>query len=251
MGGAELKYTDRDVRDNPGQMFALVEEYLNNYTGEFDFLVDCKMRVAQNVSLTTGMVRGVLNCMRSDPRIRLQMPAPRAYDEEEEAEVVPIGRKRKKQCSITEPHPPHDETDETWYCRGVYEINRSRYDLPATIKAGYVVARTGALVHQATGVGSVLWLPNAHEFGFVSHMKIHGSGVYSSSDISAQTWCKAWIRNPVLLDATQAAAVVCDRRWLDEYLTEKLGFVPPPSQRKILSVCSRCEVERASSSRQG
>jgi hypothetical protein len=71
---ADRKYTDRDVRENP-DFYVTVIDYLEHYEGEFDFLVDCKMRVAMDRELTVGMVRGILNCMRHDPRVT-NLPEP-------------------------------------------------------------------------------------------------------------------------------------------------------------------------------
>jgi hypothetical protein len=76
-GSASHKYTDRDVRENELEMRHFVESYLERYHGEFEFLIDCKMRVAEGYTLSTGMVRGVLNCMRNDPRVK-GLPAPAA-----------------------------------------------------------------------------------------------------------------------------------------------------------------------------
>lgn len=240
---AQLKYTDRDVRDNPGQMFALVEEYLSNYTGEFDFLVDCKMRVAQGVSLTTGMVRGVLNCMRSDPRIRLQMPAPKVVEDDDEADVVPIRAARTARCEITEPHEPHGGDALTYRCFGIYEINRHPYSLPATVKRPYLIARTGQLVHTPASA-SVHWVPESHAYGFVESYFRHGSGAYGSGDLFVKTHCKTTIHNPFLLTDMQAVVLLKTRKQFDKYLTELDGKRPPPSQRKPFAWCGRCEIMR-------
>jgi hypothetical protein len=87
-GSASHKYTDRDVRENELEMRHFVESYLERYHGEFEFLIDCKMRVAEGYTLSTGMVRGVLNCMRNDPRVK-GLPAP-LPPLEDDADVIEL-----------------------------------------------------------------------------------------------------------------------------------------------------------------
>lgn len=76
MTAPDLRYTDRDVRENP-LLVPLVEQYLTQYEGEFAFLRDAKIRSAAGLPLGVGMVRGVLNCMRNDTRILFELPTPR------------------------------------------------------------------------------------------------------------------------------------------------------------------------------
>lgn len=76
MTAPDLKYTDRDVRENP-LLITLVEQYLTQYEGEFAFLRDAKIRSLAGIGLNVAMVRGVLNCMRNDTRIMFDLPTPR------------------------------------------------------------------------------------------------------------------------------------------------------------------------------
>lgn len=76
MTAPDLRYTDRDVRENP-LLVPLVEQYLTQYEGEFAFLRDAKIRTAAGIGLNVAMVRGVLNCMRNDTRILFELPTPR------------------------------------------------------------------------------------------------------------------------------------------------------------------------------
>ena len=58
------KFTDRDVRENI-HLGKVAVRFLENYGGDFDFLVAAK-RASRKDELTIQMVRGTLNCMRSD-----------------------------------------------------------------------------------------------------------------------------------------------------------------------------------------
>ena len=53
----DIKYTDRDVREN-SDLVGAAYAYVENYQGEFQYLIDCKMRVASGETLTTGLVGG-------------------------------------------------------------------------------------------------------------------------------------------------------------------------------------------------
>jgi hypothetical protein len=60
------KFTDTDVRTYPG-LVGEAYAFLHQYQGEFDFLRDAKQELAERGGLPTGVVRGVLNCMRTQP----------------------------------------------------------------------------------------------------------------------------------------------------------------------------------------
>lgn len=80
MSAPELRYTDRDVRED-ASLLPLAEDYLRGYTGDFAFLVDLRQAlVSHGRPLTVANVRGVLNCMRNDPRVCLALPSPRALE---------------------------------------------------------------------------------------------------------------------------------------------------------------------------
>ena len=66
--GAQLarlteRVTDEQVAANKDWMLAATE-YAKNYTGDFDFMLDMKSKVADG--LTISQMRGVLNCMRAE-----------------------------------------------------------------------------------------------------------------------------------------------------------------------------------------
>ncbi len=63
------KYTDTDVRSNSYSLFDLAGRYLATYQGDFAFLVSAKAAWFDS-RLTVQMVRGVLNCMLSDPNVK-------------------------------------------------------------------------------------------------------------------------------------------------------------------------------------
>lgn len=250
MGIAERKYTDRDVRSDLPAVERIVSDYLESYEGEFEFLVDCKQRLAIGVELTVGMMKGVLNCIRVDARYRGELPA---FDHTYDAEVIPMPRdksgrhpdrrKMPRNCDIEEYHDQHligpeEWGHERWRCYGKFELNREPYSRAGVVPSQYtgVVAKTGSMIHGLSGSASILWTPNRHEPGFYEGW----NGVRTS--VEYQTLCMhpRWIKNGILLKGSQVDTVVQDRSSLDSYLEEYLGYELPPSQRKPLSRCKRC-----------
>lgn len=164
----ERKFTDRDIRDGGPILHQQAVAYLQNYTGEFDLLIDCKMRVSQGMELTVGMVRGVLNCMRNDPRVK-NLPKPKDWSADHEAEVIQI-RPLTDRC-------PDEGTEHNshWYpskqggqrhCNGWHSINRSITYTRARFHAPYLRGRASNLIHRSTHVGEVVWFPRGyHKFG--------------------------------------------------------------------------------------
>lgn len=198
---SELKYTDRDVRENE-YLYEQVVAYLEQYQGEFSYLIDCKMRLNQGVELSVGMIRGALNCMRVDPRVtNLPEPLP-----PEEGNVIEMPRKKGRftrgTCQITEPHGPHPSTDEMYSCGGVFLINRSAFRLPLKIKRPMVTARSTGLIHMVMPEGghNSVWYPPLHEYGW---------GMYGieTPDYHVKLGCKfpSWLKNPILLTSEEAA----------------------------------------------
>ncbi len=175
-GAPERKYTDRDVRENP-TFVDMVEEYLDRYTGDFEFLIDNKMRVARGMDLTTPQVRGVLNCMRHDPRIT-NLPEPLPY-EDNVVEMVHRGRRARQRhfesehCLVTDPHYAHEWAGDHgiyFKCPGIpWAITRQMFTLPATVRRPFVCARTGAYVHKVKLGGNHFfrWYPKQHEWGWL------------------------------------------------------------------------------------
>lgn len=218
MNAPNLKYTDRDVRENPG-LYGVVVQYLEDYEGEFTFLVDCKMRITAGYDLSTGMVRGVLNCMRVDPRAP-ELPEPTNW-ESQGAEVIEMPKKKRrkfvprdhlgyryvdcplKEAGIFHQHKRFDlfkvdgELVRTSGCSGLYRINREGRELPVKIHDEYFVkgkTYTTTLVH---GVDHAFgrWLPPLHEYGWQTHIP--------DCRLHVRTLCKypSWLTDPVLVTA--------------------------------------------------
>ena len=230
---AERKYTDRDVRENP-DFYLTVLTYLAEYEGEFDFLVDCKMRVAMDRDLTVGMVRGILNCMRHDPRVT-DLPEPL---QPHEAKVIQMPRKKKKSnrgkiCDITEFHREHGgwvfKDGDYFYadgyerCNGLYAINRQDFQVDAYVKAPFMMSRSGKLIHRVgrnTGDAWYMWRPEVHQKGW----RYWRDG---DPDLYVRTLCKypRIIDNPTLLEECH----------LDEALASLVG-----SSVHTHELCKRC-----------
>lgn len=81
--GIEDKFTDADVTP---EYVAWAESYLPAYRGDFDFLVDLKLKLKRYGSISTGQVRGVMNCFRAEVNRKVREEAKRA---EAEARGVP------------------------------------------------------------------------------------------------------------------------------------------------------------------
>jgi hypothetical protein len=67
------KYTARDVREHSNLRY-LARDYAFNYTGEFEFMVDCQNQVRRGDPLNDYQVKAVLNCMLHDPRAHHLLP---------------------------------------------------------------------------------------------------------------------------------------------------------------------------------
>lgn len=197
------RYSDRDVRENP-DLRAIALDYLETYGGSFEPLLRLKLYSAQleeGEVLQTQQIRMILNCMRHDPAVASGLPAPkfpymlprqRPPATPEMGKVIQMPKRRGKvDCGNKEPHEYHGLGTGTW-CEGVpFEINRYGHAYTqATIKMNYVASRTGALVHKLTGVASLQWTPNRHDWGFLDH----------PTSVSVKLVCKlpSWVRDGLL-----------------------------------------------------
>jgi hypothetical protein len=54
----------------------MVQDFLRDYEGDFDFLVKAKGYYVSGFDMPTATIRGVLNCMRYDPGWAMLLPAP-------------------------------------------------------------------------------------------------------------------------------------------------------------------------------
>lgn len=230
---ADRKYTDRDVRENQS-FYLTVIDYLENYEGEFDYLVDMKMRVAMDRDLTVPMVRGVLNCMRHDPRVS-HLPEPLPPQEGKVLQMPTKNKKNKKRrnrkpCDIVEFHKPHggfgsvEEDDPYEYCSGKFAINRSDFQVDAILKVPYVTAVTGALIHKASEAW-YMWRVLPHEEGW--RYMSHGNRFDGDPDFYVRTICMY----PRIIEN----GWVFDQWKIDEVLAEPIG-----SSAKTRTFCKRC-----------
>jgi hypothetical protein len=207
---ADYKFTDRDVRDHP-LLVDIARNYLIQYTGDFEFLLDMRRKCEH---LTVPQARGVLNCMRNDPRAmtalmeilrRLprapELPAANGDGEfREDEKVVPFrlrrtsgyGKKTNEHCDETQPHHGH-WTDRNNFCPGIpWAINRAVFALPAKVKRKYAIAKSGTLIHLvARERHAVQWFPRDS----------HGEG-FGRAELCVRLVCRypSMLRNPVLTD---------------------------------------------------
>jgi len=68
------KYTDEDVRRSQ-ELTDIALRYLEGYQGDFAFLVRAKNYLEARGTLPAATVRGILNCMRSDPYAAMLLPS--------------------------------------------------------------------------------------------------------------------------------------------------------------------------------
>lgn len=211
------RYSDRDVRENT-ELFDIAARYLQSYRGDFEYLQDCQRHYTVNGSLTVAMTRGVLNCMRNDPRVAGDLPAPKYGAPDTEATVTPIDRKKKnkrknkgrrgginnpRQCEKPESHRAHSWDDHNEWCNGVpFAINREGTYVPARFKPGvkFVLARGGKMIHGIAPEGNhgFVWVPKQNEYGWLHEdWELFPFRV----DLDVKLICKypSWLRNPYLL----------------------------------------------------
>jgi hypothetical protein len=208
-GAPETRYTDRDVREN-ADLIDRAYAYVEAYTGEFQYLIDMKMRIASGSTLTTPMVKGVLNCMRADPRVT-DLPQPLPVEEAVVVEMRPKREKRKRyvgriECpqvaaQIEHGYHTYETVHETGSCEGFHFINREyEVDMKVVIKRPFVKARGGRMIHLVGDMNrcAIRWFANQHSWGFCLDWKEE----FPRLDLLVKTACKypSYLRNPLLMD---------------------------------------------------
>lgn len=189
---AEHRYTDRDVREN-SDLFRIATWYAQNYTGDFEFMVDIMRQVQCGIELNVSQVRAVMNCLRNDPRQAAQVPSKENLPEVE-AKVIemPTYRLKRKFGAEVESCEGNQSHDSHWWgknygtkCPGVpFEIDRKGivYMMKTRVKTPYVRAHSSGLIHkvqtsfiQTPGEeytskfpheGYVSWVVPQHKYGY-------------------------------------------------------------------------------------
>ncbi len=174
--------------------------------------------------LTAAMVRGVLNCMAGDPRVNLTPPQEQpvtAYGNVVSfAKPEPRGAGQisyKAECPLLANGIFHHHKRlyaKSWkYCPGLYRLNRQYFTTKANIKALYIVAAQGGVIHKADSRAYVAWYPRHHELGYMMPASLMGRGTCGTQ----------WFREPFLVNTTEN---VPDPR--------------PKMQGQFLRKCKRC-----------
>lgn len=213
----ELKYTDRDVRADES-LRELATRYLEQYTGEFEPLIEAKEYLEEDAYLPVALVRKVLNCMRHDSSWCDRLPAP-----DRRATVLPFRKPspRKpeqvdKQCDETKGHVRHPWGKTSWgesgwdyywkyECQGIpFKINRRNRVTVAKVKKPFAAARTGKLIHSINPDGrhTVTWRILLHEYGWASDQHDY---LDADGDLNVDLRCKfpSRIERPILLGVDQ------------------------------------------------
>lgn len=165
LSAPEFKYTDRQVREDV-DLRVWAEAYTSAYGGSFEPLLSARRELRATGRLETRTARVVLNCARYDQNFQDQMPDPKPPV----LELVKTEFRKKSLpfCSDPRPHDPHTSwrVGKPQNCRGVpFEINRVKFQTWIEIKAEFATARTGAVIHRATGIAWQWWNPPAHTMG--------------------------------------------------------------------------------------
>jgi hypothetical protein len=206
----EMKYTDRDVREDP-MLMELAIAYLIDYTGEFEPLVEAKELFQEYGRLTTPIIRKVLNCMRHDAQVAMKLPEPKysnnvvdftAYEQRQSDTKRRKIKYGDKQCPTQVSHEWH-----TWgefgenRCKGVpYSINRLTVYTSPRVKVKYATTRTGKLIHDVdpNGGHQLAWHSPRHQWGFRSTERPYYT---TDADLSVKVRCRfpSYIRTPILI----------------------------------------------------
>lgn len=130
------KFVDADLRLNP-DLISVAVKYVEQYKGEFGFLLDARQVVMDTGSLPLPVARGVLNCMRVDPT------------------VIGLDKlQRAENHVVTQPEHPHEHRDlhvvddEPEPATRVWDLRT-----PATVKVPYVHSKQRRAVLHRVGVG--------------------------------------------------------------------------------------------------
>lgn len=106
MNAPATRYTDRDVQEYP-DLLAQAVDYVRNYRGEFDYLIAARDLCNATGTLTVAVARGVLNCMRSDPRVAASLQPPVQWPD-----LRPSYTSWKRNLAIVEDEDDDDEEEE-------------------------------------------------------------------------------------------------------------------------------------------
>lgn len=235
--GTEYRYTDRDVRENP-TLTDLAYDYLDNYGGDFQPLIEALGTFKSDGKLPTNLVRVVLNCMRHDANVANDLPAPIGYKIPRKiAEVVKPRRRDWNEpvpCELSDRDESHDGhtyrlDDEIVFCEGVpWKINRSVTSFDAKIKVPFARARGGKLIHSLTGEGWCEWFPpvHGHTYGWG---KI---GPFLTVKLTCQY--PSIIKRPILLTEEKARVLI-------ESVPDELSVCPHCTEVAIKNAACRQE----------
>lgn len=136
------KYTDTDVRLHP-ELRQQAVAYAVEYGGDFDYMLQAQATALATGDLRPGVVRGVLNCMRTDPAVASNLAYQPADDEDETATgatVTPL-RRTRRHSRITKEH------------RDRPTVLRMR----TRVKMSYGMARNGTVLHVPKPAAIITW----------------------------------------------------------------------------------------------
>lgn len=148
----EWKYTDRDVRED-GRLTELAITYLRTTGSTFEPIVRAQRVLAEEGALSVTAIRTVLNCMRQDFYLKIEMPIPERplYVVPDDRPRVKIDMPKKAKCERTDVHPSHAIDPSRWgannICYGIKNDRPFRLDVPVKIKVGYIKGRQGMQMH--------------------------------------------------------------------------------------------------------
>lgn len=204
------KYTDRDVREDP-RLTELAIKYLQETGSTFDPIVRAQRILAEEGALPITAIRTVLNCMRQDFYLKIEMPIPErplyAVPDDKPKVVIPMPKQSK--CSRTDVHEPHAIDPKRWgdknTCWGVKNDRSFYLRTPLKIKVGYIKGRQGMQMHapHPNKDHHVERYCNQYGDGFVSY-----GGIMQRVVVHTVCRTPGRLTNPMLLTFEQALEIV-------------------------------------------
>jgi len=200
----DRKYTDRDIRDNP-KLISLAEGYLLDYTGEFDYLLGCRELVEGGERLPIPLARGVLNCMRLDPK------GFQVLQDYVEDFTDAHGKTWREARNFTAPEPLGPTPAQATIVRAPrLQIVRSRpayVPLKTRWKKTYVLStwQRAKVAHLIKQTSRIVWMPYTGKY--VWDLKVWcGAGLreahaFMTNDTQGREVCRRCTANKELFDA--------------------------------------------------
>lgn len=147
--GVDRRFTERDLHVYP-ELYPLALQYLENYTGTFETLLDAQNLLDATGSLPIPIAKMVLNCAYSDPSVSFQIDLGEPAKPAEINNVVDFPPRPPQPVRPYIRTPPEPEP----------KVRRGRLRLPAKVKAPFGMSSwNGKVLHRIRPHSSYLEWP--------------------------------------------------------------------------------------------